>query len=499
MIKLVDCTLRDGGYYTNWDFDKNLIKKYFKYINQLPIDIIEIGYRNKTKEGYLGEFFYLPQNTIKKLNKSTEKKLSIMLNAKDCNLKDLDNLLKDLNKEKTIIRIATAVEKLETTFLLAKEINKKGFQVAINIMYISKIVNNNLFFEKLKKLKLENNVFCLYLVDSYGSILPMDLEKLINKIKKVSNIELGFHGHNNLEMALINTLTAVKNKVKYIDSTILGMGRGAGNLKTELFLTYLKSQKKKNVNLKTLGKLTELFVPLKKQYEWGTNLAYMVSGSYTLPQKEVMDALKVNRYSLAGIVDSLHKEENKQNIKKLTQENSVNSCIIIGGGESIDNHLNSIKQFLRKNKKITIIHSTSKYINKFKKLSNNQLFAVAGDELTKLDKIYTHISKYILEPNFKRIKEELFDKNIFYELENINFINKYKDSPLTISLQIASNLNCKEIFLVGFDGYSELKNKKDFYLMEENQTIINSFDKPLISLTETKYKNLLQKSIYSQI
>ncbi|PHO15109.1 hypothetical protein, partial [Malaciobacter marinus] len=86
-----------------------------------------------------------------------------------------------------------------------------------------------------------------------------------------------------------------------------------------------------------------------------------------------------------------------------------------------------------------------------------------------------------------------------YELENINFINKYKDSPLTISLQIASNLNCKEIFLVGFDGYSELKNKKDFYLMEENQTIINSFDKPLISLTETKYKNLLQKSIYSQI
>jgi len=94
-------------------------------------------------------------------------------------------------------------------------------------------------------------------------------------------------------------------------------------------------------------------------------------------------------------------------------------------------------------------------------------------------------------------------KNIknFYELEQIEFINKYSDAPLTISLQIALDIEVYNIYLVGFDGYGELKNKKELYLMQENQEIIDSFisQKEIVSLTETKYKNIQQKSIYGMI
>jgi len=206
MFKLLDCTLRDGGYYTNWDFDKELTKKYFEYIDNLPIEYIEIGYRSKIKDEYLGEYFYLPISTLKEIKKYTTKKLSIMLNAKDCDRVKIKALLTDTKNYVSLVRIATDPNKIEFSLKLAKEIKSLGFEVAINIMYISCIDEKHNFFDYLDG--VENYIDTLNLVDSYGSIYPDELEKLINQVKRHTKISLGFHGHNNLELAFINTLRA---------------------------------------------------------------------------------------------------------------------------------------------------------------------------------------------------------------------------------------------------------------------------------------------------
>ena len=497
MIKLLDCTLRDGGYYTNWDFDENLIQKYFKYINQLPIEYIEVGYRSKPKDEYLGEFFYLPLLTLSKIKKYTSKKLAIMLNAKDCHGINLEDLLINTKEYISLIRIATDPNKIEFSIDLAKQIKEFGYEVAINLMYISKIEENHKLFNFLTD--IEKCITTLNLVDSYGSIYPDELEKLIKKVQNKTDITLGFHGHNNLELAFVNTLKAVNCGVKYIDSTVLGMGRGAGNLKTELILTYLKSQQSLEVDLNVLGKLTELFTPLQNKYKWGTNLAYMVSGSYSLPQKDVMEALEINRYSLSGIVNQL--EQN--NITKLPLFNSnqiIKSSIVIGGGLSVNAHILAIKEFLKSNENFLVIHSTSKYIGIFEDIKNTQYFAVSGDELLKIENSI-NIDKYIFEPSPRKVNSQLVNPKNYFELKKIDFIDKYFDSPLTISLQICIELKSKEILLAGFDGYTEVKNKKELYLMRENQEIINNFVKSgeLISLTPTKYQNLKQQSIYRRI
>ena len=239
MIKLLDCTLRDGGYYTNWDFDSNLVLKYLKYMETLPVEYLEVGYRSIENDGYFGEYYYLPLETLQFIKSNSSKKIAIMLNSKEYDNKIDLSLLDNLKDYVDLVRLATDPSKIKVALKLAKEIKKKGFKVAINIMYISKINKNNDFYEYLTT--INEHVDILNLVDSYGSIYPEKLKELILEIKCKSNISLGFHGHNNLELAFINTLTAINLGIDYVDSTILGMGRGAGNLKTELILTYLKS------------------------------------------------------------------------------------------------------------------------------------------------------------------------------------------------------------------------------------------------------------------
>jgi len=497
-MKLLDCTLRDGGYYTKWDFNKELVDSYINCIDKLPIEYIEIGYRSLEANEYLGEYFYLTLTTIKNVKSKTSKKLAIMLNAKDCNnIENIDNLLSDLVNTITLVRIAIDPKNINHGIKLAKKIKHLGFEVALNVMYISKIKDNDNFFAYLED--IEDIIDYLNLVDSYGSIYPNQLNKLITKIKDITSVNLGFHGHNNLELAFVNALEAINNGCVIVDSTVFGMGRGAGNLKTELFLTYLRHQNNLEVDLNVLGNLVELFKELARSYQWGTNLAYMVSGAYSLPQKDVMEALEINRYSLSGIINQMN-NNNDLVLPKFNSDIKGQNCLIIGGGDSVKEHYLSIQEYLSLNQEVVVIHSSSKYIDLFKKINNIQILAIAGDELLK-SKTISNIHSYILQPSPRKINNSINNQNNFYELKNISFIDKYFDSPLSISLQIALDIQANQIFLVGFDGYQELKSKKELYLMKENQEIIDNFLKigNLISLTFTKYHNLKQQSIYGKI
>ena len=275
-----------------------------------------------------------------------------MLNSKDCSDINLSQLLLNTKPYISLVRIATDPNKIEFSIKLAKEIKSLGYEVAINLMYISKVNSNHKIFDYLES--IEEYIDTLNLVDSYGSIYPDKLATLINQVKTKTNITLGFHGHNNLELAFANTLIAIENGVEFIDSTILGMGRGAGNLKTELLLTYLKSNRNLDIDLNIVAKTTEIFQPLLDKYKWGTNLAYMVSGSYSLPQKDVMEALEINRYSLSGIINHIRKN-NEISLPKFKSDDKKDSCLIVGGGDSVFNHIVAIKEYLSLNKNIVLI------------------------------------------------------------------------------------------------------------------------------------------------
>ncbi len=511
MIKILDCTLRDGGYYTNWDFDNLLVEEYLKSCNSLPIDYIEVGYRSLPQQEYLGKYFYCPDFVIKKIKKHYHKKIAIMLNEKDVMCSDLDYLLHSIVGEVDMIRLAVDPQNIKRAVELAKHIKRFNFEIAFNVMYMTKWKAIENFFECILLVNEVADYF--YLVDSYGGVYPNEVKEICNSVKQKLTIPFGFHGHNNMELALINSLTALDCGASLLDVTITGMGRGAGNLKTELLLTALQAKGLLDFNFNKLSDVIQMFESLQEKYKWGTNLPYMVSGANSLPQKDVMDWVGKRYYSYNSIIRSLNnqktKVEDNERFDIFNPIQSKNIILIVGGGTSVLEHIDYILLFLKNNPEIAVIHSSSRNAYNFKDIQNQQYFCLTGNEGSRLEKVLGNFnpddSLFILPsyprkmgtyvPEFVKLKTK--------ELKSIDFINDLKDTHTSIALQTTIELKAKEIYIIGYDGYTNNSiSGRELELFNENEFIFKTFIKHqkilLKSLTPTLYKSLVSDSIYSK-
>ncbi|MDC6387799.1 aldolase catalytic domain-containing protein [Maribacter sp. PR1] len=512
-LQILDCTLRDGGYYTNWDFSKDLVEEYCRSMEELPIDYVEIGYRSTPLNGYLGEYFYCPDYVMEALKKAMpSKKLVIILDEKNIRVEHLDSLLTSCIPYISMVRMAIDPANFERAITLAKAVKTMGFEVAFNVMYMSSWKNDPSFLDMLNG--LDDTIDYFYMVDSYGGIMPQEVDEIIELVKSKTNVTLGFHGHNNLEMALANTLMAIEGGCAMVDATITGMGRGAGNLRTELLLTYLDSKNIRKIKFTPLSRVVGAFESLKIRYGWGTNLPYMFSGAFSLPQKQVMEWVGMNRYPIGSILNALNNQkdslEDNMKLPVLSLKETFDSAVILGGGKSALNHNVAIKKLVEEKNNFCIIHAGARNVSTYIDIENKQYYALAGFESEKLLKTLGDVAKLekktCVYPPFPRnmgtiIPDEV--KRVSVELEAIDFTGASKDSPMTLSFQIALDLGVKNIYLAGFDGYDTTIDQIQFVLAQENQNILNDALKSkqlkIIAITPTKYKKVKTTSIYSII
>jgi 4-hydroxy 2-oxovalerate aldolase len=506
-MKILDCTLRDGGYYTNWDFDKNLVDTYIKACNDLPVDYLEVGYRSIPLEGYYGEYFYLPVYVMQRLKAQTTKKLVIILNEKDIRPAHVQELLSPCIGLIDMIRLAIDPKQFARALELAEAVKKMGFEVGFNVMYMSKWKGQKDFLELLPKVKGIADYF--YMVDSYGGVYPQDVKDTIQLVRSyIPDVPLGFHGHNNMELALINTLTAIEEGCEIVDATITGMGRGAGNVKTELLLTALNAQGKLEVDFNPLSKVVDGFTALQKTYEWGTNLPYMVSGAHSLPQKDVMDWVGKRYYSFNSIIRALQNQAKgvSDNISVRNWEylSSADSVLIVGGGSSVQAHKEAIIQFLNLNKNVIVIHASSKNALTFDGIKNQQIFCLVGNEGHRMEEVFKGDlpldSLCILPPSPRKmgtyIPSQLINNS--YQLDALSFTGASAENVTALALELSIRLNAGKVYVVGYDGYSENVNENQIELFNENEELFKSkLPFVLQSLTTTKYTNIKFNSIYA--
>lgn len=509
-MKILDCTIRDGGYYTDWDFDSSTVETYLRETKELPIDFLEIGYRSPTLKGYQGEYFYLPESRILKIKKASNKHLVIILNEKDIHSQNIEEILKPCLGNIYMVRLAIDPTNFPRALRSANKIKKLGFVVALNVMYLSKWEQDPNFFEELKN--LEEVADFLYMVDSFGGIYPSDLIRIIKKIREKTSILLGFHGHNNLELALANSIFAIEAGVEIIDCTFTGMGRGAGNLKTELLLTYLEKERGLNVNFDALDIITSTFEKLQKKFNWGTNLAYMVAGANSIPQKEVMDWVNKRFFSYNSIIRAIDNKrsgvvDNVNNIEILKPMTN-STLLLVGGGHSVKENIDGLLTFLEKNPHISIVHVSSRNAGYFKQLVNLQLFCLSGNEGVRLEKIYAKslfVNSLGVLPPYPRKMGTYIPKKLKEQCKELNEMDPFKEYPesmTAIALKIALDTNKKDHFIVGFDGYSNSNiSQKESDLFLENNVLFKKVGEKLDlqSLTKTKYESLIKDSLYKYI
>ncbi|MFC1805219.1 aldolase catalytic domain-containing protein [Candidatus Omnitrophota bacterium] len=277
-IKVLDCTVRDGGLINNHDFDQRFVREVYKALSAAGVDYMEFGYKNSknlfsTKE--YGAWKFCDDEVIKKVTDGIESntKISVMV---DVGRVDIEDVKPCSDSPVDMIRVATYVKDIDKAINLVNHFAEKGYETTVNIMAITKALDNELN-EALHQLDEECAAKVIYVVDSYGALYQETTEFLIKKAKSILKTkEVGMHGHNNQQLAFSNTIEAIIHDANYVDGTIYGLGRAAGNCPLELLIGFLKNPK---FDIRPiLEVISKEFIPLRQKIEWGYIIPYAITG-----------------------------------------------------------------------------------------------------------------------------------------------------------------------------------------------------------------------------
>lgn len=277
-IKVLDCTIRDGGLINNHDFNHQFVRAVYKALSEAGIDYMEIGYKNSKRlfsPKEFGNWKFCDDEDIKKVidGIKSNTKISVMV---DVDRVDIEDVLPRKDSPVDMIRVASYVKDIDKAIFLANHFSDKGYEATINIMAISRALDNELT-ECLHQLEEECRAGVIYIVDSFGSLYQETTEFLIKKAKGILKTkEVGIHAHNNQQLAFGNTIEAIIHDANYVDGTVYGLGRAAGNCPLELILGFLKNPK---FDIRpVLDLISKEFIPLREKIEWGYIIPYAITG-----------------------------------------------------------------------------------------------------------------------------------------------------------------------------------------------------------------------------
>ena len=500
-MQILDCTFRDGGYYTNWNFTNELLNEYLKTVSKLPISIVELGYLSRSND-LNGPFYHLNKNFLKncksKLNK--KQKIFAMINAKEVkNSKQLIELIKDNYKYIDGVRFAISPYDVKKFLPIVKVAAKKFRKISfnINLMYLNKW-HKDLKFAKQTFNTLKGQVDTIAVVDSYGALQPNEISEFIRKIKN-KNIKLGCHFHNNCGLALANTLSAINAGCEVADATFRGMGRGAGNAETEMLIA-LKTPIKPKISSFDISNLVDKFEKIKSKMKWGASYAYAYAAKAGYSQNQMMDLIQKRRLDPGTAVNAISsnsqsikkiKFKNIKNLKKLKLSN-FNTPILIGGAPSLKEY--GLQFFQKINGKTPVILSGSNALFNFlslnTKIKNPIILILSGSEINKI----TNINKKNFFKNLKIyaiIIEKVFlpDKINFKPKNRIVVSESIAINPLLLTGLALLKYGIRKMHLAFFDG--QFNDEKGRVIMEETEESVKKLIKAGLNI-KTLTKSFLQ-------
>ena len=279
-IKVVDATLRDGGLVNNFYFDEEFVKELYQANIKAGVDYMEFGYK-ASKDLFdvnkFGPWKFCNEEDIRKIvgNNDSDMKIAVMA---DVGRTEMDDIPDKIESVVDIIRIATYIHQIPAAIEMIEQCHAKGYETSVNIMAVS--TANYKDIEQALDLLGESSVDVIYIVDSYGALYPEQIRELsemyCNAAEKYGK-KVGIHAHNNQQMAFANTIEAAAHGVSYLDATMMGMGRGAGNCILEGLMGFLKNPRYRLIYV--LKFIQEHMLNLKAQgLEWGSDIPYLITG-----------------------------------------------------------------------------------------------------------------------------------------------------------------------------------------------------------------------------
>ncbi|HNH47526.1 MAG TPA: aldolase catalytic domain-containing protein [Myxococcota bacterium] len=304
-IKVLDCTIRDGGICNNWRFDRAWVKRSFEALQAAGVDYMEIGYR--TREGAfdrskVGEWRFLEEEVLAEVTAANNNtmKIAAML---DVGRVDPGDIKRRGETVVNTIRIATYAHQIKEARRLLDKALEEGYETFMNVMAVSTLepAEVDAFLDELR----DSGVHNVAIVDSFGALFPYHVGHLVRVYQNRlgEKIKVGIHTHNNQQQAFANTITAIDEGVDFVDATIHGIGRGAGNCPLELLLFYLDNPR---YDVRPLLELVDEYATLRDELRWGYHLPYAITGFYNVhPRSGIQRMMSDDRYNCREMYESL--------------------------------------------------------------------------------------------------------------------------------------------------------------------------------------------------
>ena len=530
-IKVLDCTFRDGGYYNNWDFNQHLSSRYLRAVQSANIDIIELGFRNFPKKQFFGAYAYTTDHYVDTLNINQDTVVAVMidatsiLNAKRSITDAIECLFQAKEKSRVdLVRIATNFDVVDKCQEIAQHLNKLGYQIGLNLMKAN-LQPDEVLSAAAKQIQQWRVFDVLYFADSLGGMNGRDVARVIKGLKSHWTGEIGFHAHNNKGLAVANTLVAMECGATWLDATVLGMGRGAGNAQTESLLLELKQKHQLDYQPSALFDLVlSDFTPLQNYYHWGENLLYSLAAMEDIHPTYVQEMLVDGRYNsrevlqMLEFLSSIDASSYNKNLLLHARGSTNNNgswnakdwclnkeVLILGAGIGLQTYEQGIIQYIKIHKPIVIAlnveHSFPKQLidvyvasNEAKMLAECRLYSTLDKPLA----IPLQLLKKVLD---KRIEiETIWDYGLNIKRATLLIDNMQCTLPYELSigyaLSLASIGGAKSINLVGFDGYDKSDIRQD-RMNELLDLFTQQCTLPIAALTPSTY-HITQSSIYAE-
>ena len=494
---ILDCTLRDGGYYVNWDFEPNTVRKYLTAVTIAKIDVIEIGFRFLPVKKFLGAFAYSTDEYLNLINLPSSIPIAVMVNSADLlDFQDgVDAAVNQLFTEKRrspvdIVRVAINIQKVGQCREIIFMLDSLGYRVFLNLMQVDTVDFNEL--ERISNLISSWGVVeVLYLADSFGSMDPGSIKNTVQVVTKGWSGYLGIHAHDNKGLAILNTLAAYETGVKYLDSTIYGMGRGAGNARTEYLLTeFVQRNTGEYFPDAIFPLIMHDFHFLQQKHQWGPNIYYYLSATYGIHPTYIQEMISDERYGDDQILSAINFLKSSKgpsfSFKNMLRAGSGvegssrgtwsakgtfsgRTVLILGSGSSTKKYIDTLQLFVEKNKPFVLC------LNINQSVPEGMVDAyVSCHEMRILieSDYYRKISKPIILP-LARVPK--VTRKIIKCVEILDYGLQIKDghfevlskgcvlfSPLALgyAISVATIGGANEILLAGVDGYDSTDKRQ---------------------------------------
>lgn len=470
-IKVLDCTLRDGGYCNDWVFGKENIQKIVRSLVEANIDIIECGYitQRQKKNADRTQFVSLSQMS-RMLPDNAGKRIFVgMVNFGEYKLEDIPNYS---GSGISGIRVCFHKKKRYEALEFCKGLKEKGYMVFIQGM-VSLSYTDEEFVDMIHRVN-EIEPYAFYIVDSFGMMKGKDLIRLFYTVEHNlrDNVLIGFHSHNNMQLAYSNCLSLCQiqtNRSVVIDSSVYGMGRGAGNLNTELFVEYLNENKDGNYQLKPLLTIIDdvLNVFYQRNY-WGYSLPNYLSAKHNAHPNYAwyLDSKKTLTVEAMEDIFNLMDEDKKTGYDKDYIEQLYVQYMETGKVQS--EHLHELKAKVEGNTVLIIAPGMSSKEEKDKIISyalNSRVITIS------INFDYPELATdYIFLSNLRRYRELEVSKrgkcivtsnvpsvDVYLQTKYSDLLNEVdtvEDNAGLMLIKYLIDLGAKKIVIAGIDGYS---------------------------------------------